>query len=167
VPENYTYNKDSDTNDYLTPDLLNHKYDQLAAKMETFKYEKLTMMYWLRFMESFVLLQDPTTAHDSIDGPTRFSSVEEQKLWQVAMDTLTPTFHNHSMISKRPGAKDGEGWENWKVRDVPATESNVNKTIESPWFCRGGDAGFDELDKMGPDFKRKAKEYCEQFANRR
>jgi len=84
---------------YLTPELLEREYDALAAKMETFRYEKLTSIYWIRFIESFLLLKDPSEAHKGVDAQISFDSHEEQHTWQTAMENLPSTFNNHTVVA--------------------------------------------------------------------
>eukprot|EP00531_Pseudo-nitzschia_arenysensis_P009520 CAMPEP_0116148934 /NCGR_PEP_ID=MMETSP0329-20121206/18652_1 /TAXON_ID=697910 /ORGANISM="Pseudo-nitzschia arenysensis, Strain B593" /LENGTH=705 /DNA_ID=CAMNT_0003645161 /DNA_START=89 /DNA_END=2206 /DNA_ORIENTATION=- len=101
---------EENSKNYLTPQLLEREYDAMAARMETFRYEKLTSLYWLRFIESFLLLNDPTEAFD-IHGPQRFDSWSEMETWHLAMENLSPTFNNHSFL---PGRR-GRGWYGWKA----------------------------------------------------
>jgi len=84
---------------YLTPELLEREYDAIAAKMETFRYEKITSIYWIRFMESFLLLKDPSEAHKGVDTQINFDSREEQYTWQTAMKNLPSTFNNHTLFA--------------------------------------------------------------------
>jgi hypothetical protein len=95
---------------YLTPEFLERKYDDMAAKMESFRYEKLTSIYWIRLIESFLLLEDPNKAHGSVNEPTRFDNFAEYLTWQAAMENLSPTYNDHTILPKRKG----DGWEGWK-----------------------------------------------------
>ena len=61
-----------------SPQLLEREYDAIAAKMESFKYEKLTSLYWLSYIESFLLLKDPTH-YNSMDGSRSFEVLWKQK----------------------------------------------------------------------------------------
>lgn len=105
---------------YLTPQLLEREYDALAAKMETFRYEKLTSLYWIRFIESFLLLNDPSKAlDDGPHGPHRFDSQSELETWKAAMESLSPIFNNHSILPIRKG----RGWVGWRDDEEFETEA--------------------------------------------
>ena len=104
-------------NNYLTPEFLEQQYDAMAAKIESFRYEKLTSIYWIRLIESFLLLEDPSKAHGSANEPMRFDNFAEQITWQNAMENLSPTFNNHTILPIRKG----DGWEGWKSQ--PADEA--------------------------------------------
>jgi len=84
---------------FLTPKFLEHEYDAMAAKMESFRYEKLTSIYWLRFIESFLLLKEPSNAHKDVNEPIRFDSAEEQQTWEAAMESLLQTFNDHHFLA--------------------------------------------------------------------
>ena len=104
--------EESNSKNYLTPQLLEREYDAIAAKMETFRYEKLTSVYWLRFLESFVLLSDPSkVVEGGLRGPTSFESLSEQETWQAAIESLSPIFNNHTILPIRLGEG---GWAGWK-----------------------------------------------------
>jgi len=123
----------TDGKKYLTPELLEREYDALAAKMESFRYDKLTSLYWVRFMESFLLLEDPSRAHLSTEGPTTFDSQAEEERWHAAMESLSSTYNNHSFFPRRVG--DGWDWELWRrdprFPDGPSTDE-VNDEPEDP-----------------------------------
>jgi len=95
APEN-----NDDGKRYLTPEVLEREYDAMAARVDTFRYEKMSSLYWLRLIESFLLLEDPNKAFESIDGPLSFSSPSEERTWRLAMETLTSTYTNHTMLSR-------------------------------------------------------------------
>ncbi len=122
---------DDNSNNYLTPQLLEREYDAMATKMETFQYEKLTSLYWVRFIESFLLLNDPTKAFENgIHGPEIFESMSEMETWRVAMENLSPTFNNHSFLPRT----NGRGWAGWKdVEEIAKEGENIgsveNETI--------------------------------------
>ena len=124
--------KDSKGN-YLTPDLLEQAYDAMAANMEKFKYEKLTSLYWMRLIESYLLLEDPSIAQKDADTPSDFSSFEEKHKWQAAMENLSPTYNNHTFYDKK---QEWEGWqpEGWPLLPVKQEdpEDPVDVTHSSP-----------------------------------
>ena len=95
---------------YLTPELLEREYDAIAAKMDSFKYEKLTSLYWLSYMESFLLLKDPNH-YNSMDGLRSFESPLEEANWHSALESLSATHKNHTFL---PISENGDwvGWQN-------------------------------------------------------
>jgi len=122
-------------NNYLTPEFLEQQYDAMAAKMESFRYEKLTSIYWIRLIESFLLLEDPSKAHGSANEPMRFDNFAEQITWQNAMESLSPTFNNHTILPIRKG----DGWEGWKSQPadeaLPLEDENANENeSKSPYL---------------------------------
>jgi len=69
----------NDRKSYLTPQFLEEQYDRLAARAGDFRYEKLTSLYWLQFIESFLLQNKVNDA-----------------LWHRSLETLSSTFNDHS-----------------------------------------------------------------------
>mmetsp|Transcript_25477 Transcript_25477/g.53057 ORF Transcript_25477/g.53057 Transcript_25477/m.53057 type:complete len:698 (+) Transcript_25477:326-2419(+) len=76
--------------DELTPELLVEQYDALAGRAAEFRYEKLTSLYWMQFLESFLLNHNANGNgnHDAL-------------VWQRAMETLSSTFNDHSTSVKK------------------------------------------------------------------
>eukprot|EP00536_Pseudo-nitzschia_multiseries_P010560 jgi/Psemu1/307394/fgenesh1_kg.326_\ len=64
---------------YLTPQFLEEQYDALAARAGDFRYEKLTSLHWIQFVESFLL-------HNNGD----------EAKWHRALETLSSTFNDHT-----------------------------------------------------------------------
>ncbi|VEU33825.1 unnamed protein product [Pseudo-nitzschia multistriata] len=80
----------------LTPEFLERAYDDLAARSFAggFRYEKLTSLYWIRFLESFLLLPpDQARREPPQEAPLRRQS-QTQK-WNLAMESLSSTFNHH------------------------------------------------------------------------
>jgi len=58
-------NSKSNSNKYLTPELLEQEYDKFArmAALNQFQYEKLTSTYWIELIESFLLTDEEIQLH--------------------------------------------------------------------------------------------------------
>ena len=78
--------------DHLTPKLLMERYDALAKREGEFRYEKLTSLYWIQFVESFLLKNSGNNGNKYND--------DEALVWQRAMETLPATFNDHSTSVK-------------------------------------------------------------------
>jgi len=99
---------ENDQRNYLTPEFLDREYDRLAARTYEYNYEKLTSLYWVRFLESFLLLSHPEAIEK--DGTaTKFASLEEQKEWYRALETMSSTLNNQKFLKELKGS-------GWKTR---------------------------------------------------
>mmetsp|Transcript_23365 Transcript_23365/g.55310 ORF Transcript_23365/g.55310 Transcript_23365/m.55310 type:complete len:706 (+) Transcript_23365:192-2309(+) len=86
---------------FLTPAFLEREYDAMAARMESFRYEKLTSLYWIRMIESHLLLGDPVAAvSGEVDAPIRFEDPDERRTWEAAIDGLSSTYNDHGYFSE-------------------------------------------------------------------
>lgn len=70
--------------DSLTPEFLDEQYDAIAARAGNFRYEKMTSLYWLNFIESFLF----GDRHEDILAH------------QHAMETLSDIFNDHTEVLK-------------------------------------------------------------------